>query len=55
LVEVDATIFIGYDPGNIYALEEFYTEDLGGYSNALAAHPNHNYYFGRNESDTFAH
>jgi len=32
-------------------LEEFYAEDLEGYSNALAAHLNHNYYFGRNEAD----
>ena len=47
-VEGDATNFIGYDPGKIFALEEFYAGDLEGYSNALAAHPNHNYYFGRN-------
>jgi len=42
------TNFIGYDPGKIHALEEFCAEDLEGNSNALAAHPNHNYHFGRN-------
>ncbi|MBC8465954.1 Fic family protein, partial [bacterium] len=41
----------GYDLGKFYALEEFYAEDLEGYYNALVTHPNHNYYFGRNEAD----
>jgi len=41
----------GYDLGKFYALEEFYAEDLEGYYNALNTHPNHNYYFGRNEAD----
>lgn len=41
----------GYDLGKFYALEEFYAEDLDGYYNALVTHPNHNYYFGRNEAD----
>jgi len=41
----------GYDLGKFYALEEFYAEDLEGYYDALVIHPNHNYYFGRNEAD----
>ena len=41
----------GYDLGKFYSLEEFYAEDLGGYYDALVVHPNHNYYFGRNEAD----
>jgi Fic family protein len=41
----------GYDLGNFYALEEFYAQDLKGYYGALVTHPNHNYYFGRNEAD----
>ena len=41
----------GYDLGKFYALEEFYAEDLEGYYDALVTHPNHNYYFGRNEAD----
>ena len=45
----------GYDPGKFYALEEFYAEDLEGYYNALVAQPNHNYYFSRNEADSYAH
>jgi Fic family protein len=40
-----------YDLGKFYALEEFYAEDLKGYYDALVTHPNHNYYFGRNEAD----
>lgn len=41
----------GYDLEKFYALEEFYAEDLEGYYDALVTHPNHNYYFGRNEAD----
>jgi Fic family protein len=41
----------GYDLGKFYALEEFYSEDLEGYYEALVTHPHHNYYFGRNEAD----
>lgn len=41
----------GYDLGKFYALEEFYAEELESYYNALVTHPNHNYYFGRNEAD----
>ena len=41
----------GYDLGKFYALEEFYADDLEGYYDALVTHPNHNYYFGRNEAD----
>jgi Fic family protein len=41
----------GYDLGKFYALEEFYAEDLEGYYESLVTHPNHNYYFGRNEAD----
>jgi len=41
----------GYDLGRFYALEEFYFQDLDGYYNALVTHPNHNYYFGRNQAD----
>ena len=41
----------GYDLGKFYALEEFYAQDLEGYYAALVTHPNHNYYFGRNEAD----
>ncbi len=41
----------GYDLGKMYALEEFYADDLQGYYNALVTHPHHNYYFGRHEAD----
>jgi Fic family protein len=41
----------GYDLGKFYALEEFYAQDLQRYYDALVTHPNHNYYFGRNEAD----
>jgi Fic family protein len=42
---------VGYDLGKFYALEEFYAQDLQRYYDALVTHPNHNYYFGRNEAD----
>ena len=41
----------GYDLGKFYALEEFYARDLQNYYNALITHPNHNYYFGRNQAE----
>ncbi len=41
----------GYDLGKLYALEEFYANDLPSYYQALVTHPHHNYYFGRNEAD----
>ena len=41
----------GYDLGKFYALDEFYAKDLESYYHALVTHPNHNYYFGRNEAD----
>lgn len=41
----------GYDLGRFYSLEEFYADDLQGYSSALVTHPHHNYYFGRHEAD----
>jgi Fic family protein len=41
----------GYDLGKFFALEEFYSEDLQGYYDALVTHPHHNYYFGRNKAD----
>ena len=41
----------GYDLGRMYALEEFYSDDLPGYYQALVTHSHHNYYFGRHEAD----
>jgi Fic family protein len=41
----------GYDLGRFYSLEEFYTQDLQGYYDALVTHPHHNYYEGRAEAD----
>ncbi len=41
----------GYDLGKLYALEEFYVEDLPGYYRALVTHKHHNYYFGRDQAD----
>jgi Fic family protein len=40
-----------YDLGKFYSLEEFYANNLASYYNALATHPNHNYYFGRHEAN----
>lgn len=41
----------GYDLGKFYALEEFYSQDLEGYYDALVTHPHHNYYEGRNTAE----
>lgn len=41
----------GYGLKGIYSLEEYYAKNLGDYYKALATHPHHNYYFGRNEAD----
>lgn len=41
----------GYDLGRFYSLEEFYSQDLQGYYDALVTHPHHNYYEGRAEAD----
>jgi Fic family protein len=41
----------GYGLHGIYSLEEYYAEHLHGYYNALAVHPSHNYYEGRETAD----
>jgi Fic family protein len=41
----------GYGLKDIYSLEEYYANDLFGYYDALAAHPHHNYYEGRENAD----
>lgn len=41
----------GYGLKGIYSLEEYYAKNLGEYYKALATHPHHNYYFGRNIAD----
>ena len=41
----------GYGLKGIYALEEYYAKDLGGYYTALMTHENHNYYEGREYAD----
>lgn len=41
----------GYGLKDIYSLEEYYANDLGGYYSALATHPHHNYYEGRENAD----
>jgi Fic family protein len=41
----------GYDLGRFYSLEEFYSQDLQGYYEALMTHPYHNYYDGRASAD----
>ena len=41
----------GYDLKGLYSLEEYYARNLGGYYNALAIGPSHNYYGGRAEAD----
>ena len=41
----------GYGLKGIYSLEEYYAKNLGDYYKALATHPHHNYYFGRNVAD----
>lgn len=41
----------GYGLKGIYSLEEYYAKNLSNYYQALATHPHHNYYYGRNEAD----
>lgn len=41
----------GYGLKDIYSLEEYYANDLAGYYSALATHPHHNYYEGRETAD----
>jgi len=41
----------GYDLGKFFALEEFYSQDLLAYYDALITHPHHNFYFGRDKAD----
>lgn len=41
----------GYDLKGLYSLEEYYASNLGGYYEALAIGPSHNYYLGRAEAD----
>jgi len=41
----------GYGLKDIYSLEEYYANDLVGYYSALATHPHHNYYEGRENAD----
>ena len=41
----------GYGLNGLLSLEEHHARDLEGYYHALAAHPHHNYYFGRAEAD----
>ena len=41
----------GYGLKGIYSLEEYYAKNLRDYYKALATHPHHNYYFGRNVAD----
>lgn len=41
----------GYGLKGIYSLEEYYAKDLSSYYQALATHPHHNYYFGRDKAD----
>jgi Fic family protein len=41
----------GYGLKGLYALEEYYAQDLSSYYNALTVGPSHNYYLGRAEAD----
>ena len=41
----------GYGLKGLYALEEYYAQDLKAYYEALTVGPSHNYYMGRAESD----
>ncbi|GHV00509.1 hypothetical protein AGMMS50248_10270 [Deltaproteobacteria bacterium] len=41
----------GYGLKGVYALEEYYARDPAAYYAAVAAHPHHNYYFGRAGAD----
>jgi len=41
----------GYGLNGLFSLEELHSQDLEGYYRALATHPHHNYYEGREEAD----
>jgi len=41
----------GYGLNGFFSLEEYHSQDLEGYYRALATHPHHNYYEGREEAD----
>ncbi|MHB9023806.1 MAG: Fic family protein [Armatimonadota bacterium] len=41
----------GYGLSGFFSLEEHHARDLDAYYRALAAHPHHNYYFGRADAD----
>ena len=41
----------GYGLNGFFSLEEHHSQDLEGYYRALATHPHHNYYEGREEAD----
>ncbi len=41
----------GYGLNGLFSLEELHSQDLEGYYRALAAHPHHNYYEGREDAD----
>lgn len=41
----------GYDLKGLYALEEYYAQNLAGYYDALSVGPSHNYYMGRAGAD----
>ncbi len=41
----------GYGLNGFFSLEEHHSRDLAGYYRALAVHPHHNYYEGREEAD----
>lgn len=41
----------GYGLNGLICLEELHSQDLEGYYRALATHPHHNYYEGREEAD----
>jgi len=44
----------GYGLNGFFSLEEHHARDLDAYYRALAAHPHHNYYFGRAEAELTA-
>jgi Fic family protein len=41
----------GYGLHGLFSLEELHSQDLEGYYRALATHPHHNYYEGREDAD----
>jgi len=44
----------GYGLNGFFSLEEHHAQDLPGYYQALATHPEHNYYMGREQADLTA-